>query len=61
VRSQVLRLTLSDDAWRFFEAIRDRVQRDDQAIELPPGDRGTRMVLQAWLEEAMEEAASGRR
>lgn len=49
-RSEVLRITLSDEAWRYFETLRDVVRRDNPKADVSPGDRGTRLVLRAWIE-----------
>lgn len=56
-RSVVLRVSLDADGWRRFEAMRDTVRRDSPEVNVPDGDEGTRLVLRAWIEEAIKDAA----
>jgi len=54
-RSEVVRIRLSDDAWRYFQQLQAQVRAEYPEAEVEEGDIGTRQVLATWVEGVIRE------
>lgn len=57
-RSEVIRLSLTQEEWSYFEDYRDVLRRESPEAEVLPGDTGTRQVLRAWVEGMIQETVA---